>query len=165
MMLATPDQLAWLLRQGRSAPPTTTTTLIKLLSDKHCKDFKWEFAFEIARPVHFNRKDKTKQVNQHKFQLLIWTFWSWAWTCWTHHHHQHHPLSETEVKRIISVLNDCAVHNHRWTVNVYCVQASIEFHLMHSNKFSEEMRWGYTGTAPAYWDTADCTGPPPGHNY
>ena len=48
-------------------------------------------------------------------------------------------LSETEVMRIISVLNDCAEHNHRWTVNVYCVQASREFHLMHSNKFSEEM--------------------------
>ena len=49
------------------------------------------------------------------------------------------PHSETEVMRIISVLNDCAQHNHRWTVNVYCVQASREFHLMHSNKFSEEM--------------------------
>ena len=84
-----------------------------------------------TRP-HLNRKDK-KQVNQHTFQLLIWTFWSWTWT-WPHHHHHH--LHETEVKRIIFVLNDCLVHNHHCTGNVYCVQASIEFHLMHSNKFS-----------------------------
>ena len=67
-------------------------------------------------------------------------------------------LSETEVMRIISVLNDCAEHNHRWTVNVYCVQASREFHLMHSNKFSEEMLEELQQTNTL----GHCT---PGHNY